>query len=63
MKALHRIHGEAVAPNEHRGIPRDGSTFTQQVGHLMRKTFQKHFAIFQENASDRYLTSIQFVTL
>ncbi|WP_439619028.1 MarR family winged helix-turn-helix transcriptional regulator [Shinella sp.] len=37
--------------------------FTDQVGHLMRKAYQKHLAIFQENASDPHLTSVQFVTL
>lgn len=40
-----------------------GYTFTQQVGHLLRKAYQKHLAIFQENASDPHLTSVQFVTL
>ena len=36
---------------------------TEQVGHLMRKAYQRHLAIFQENASDPNLTSVQFVTL
>ena len=40
-----------------------GYRFTDQVGHLMRKAYQKHLAIFQENASDPHLTSVQFVTL
>jgi MarR family transcriptional regulator, lower aerobic nicotinate degradation pathway regulator len=44
-------------------IPPESYAFTQQVGHLMRKAYQKHLAIFQENASDPHLTSVQFVTL
>lgn len=40
-----------------------GYRFTEQVGHLMRKAYQRHLAIFQENASDPDLTSVQFVTL
>jgi DNA-binding MarR family transcriptional regulator len=36
---------------------------TEQVGHLLRKAYQRHLSIFQANASDPDLTSIQFVTL
>jgi DNA-binding MarR family transcriptional regulator len=36
---------------------------TDQVGHLLRKAYQRHLAIFQENAVDPSLTSVQFVTL
>lgn len=36
---------------------------TEQVGHLLRKAYQRHLAIFQENATDAGLTSVQFVTL
>ncbi|SDN79938.1 MarR family winged helix-turn-helix transcriptional regulator [Ensifer sp. YR511] len=36
---------------------------TEQVGHLLRKAYQRHLAIFQSNASDPDLTSVQFVTL
>lgn len=36
---------------------------TEQVGHLLRKAYQRHLSIFQENASDPALTSVQFVTL
>ncbi|MBV4499526.1 MarR family winged helix-turn-helix transcriptional regulator [Pseudomonas shirazensis] len=36
---------------------------TEQVGHLLRKAYQRHTAIFQQNACDPQLTSIQFVTL
>ncbi|MFK0166388.1 MarR family winged helix-turn-helix transcriptional regulator [Rhizobium sp. NPDC090279] len=36
---------------------------TEQVGHLLRKAYQRHLSIFQENATDPDLTSVQFVTL
>lgn len=36
---------------------------TQQAGHLLRKAYQRHLAIFGEMASDKALTSVQFVTL
>lgn len=36
---------------------------TEQVGHLLRKAYQRHLSIFQENAADPNLTSVQFVTL
>ncbi|MBO9171601.1 MarR family transcriptional regulator [Rhizobium sp. L245/93] len=36
---------------------------TEQVGHLLRKAYQRHLSIFQEGAIDPDLTSVQFVTL
>jgi len=45
------------------GTISDDYRVTEQVGHLMRKAYQRHLAIFQENASDPNLTSVQFVTL
>ncbi|MGG5289058.1 MarR family winged helix-turn-helix transcriptional regulator [Pseudomonas shirazensis] len=36
---------------------------TEQIGHLLRKAYQRHTAIFQQHACDPQLTSIQFVTL
>ncbi|MNQ97547.1 HTH-type transcriptional repressor NicR [compost metagenome] len=36
---------------------------TEQIGHLLRKAYQRHTAIFQQNACDPQLTTIQFVTL
>src|SRR5882762_9192563 len=41
----------------------DGYVFSNQIGHLLRRAYQRHLAIFQQNASDPNLTSIQFVTL
>ena len=33
------------------------------MGHLLRRNYQRHLAIFQAAAADRQLTSVQFVTL
>jgi DNA-binding MarR family transcriptional regulator len=41
----------------------NGYHVTEQVGHLLRKAYQRHLSIFQSNASDPDLTSVQFVTL
>lgn len=41
----------------------DPYTFSEQVGHLLRKAYQRHLAIFQQNVGDSQLTSVQFVTL
>lgn len=43
--------------------PENGYHVTDQVGHLLRKAYQRHLSIFQTNASDPDLTSVQFVTL
>ncbi|MBH2766299.1 winged helix-turn-helix transcriptional regulator [Serratia marcescens] len=37
--------------------------FTEQVGHLLRKVYQRHVAIFQQNVGDSQLTAVQFITL
>jgi MarR family transcriptional regulator, lower aerobic nicotinate degradation pathway regulator len=37
--------------------------FKEQVGHLLRRNYQRHLAIFQAVAADKQLTSVQFVTL
>jgi DNA-binding MarR family transcriptional regulator len=37
--------------------------FSRQIGHLLRRAYQRHLAIFQQNASDPQLTSVQFATL
>jgi DNA-binding MarR family transcriptional regulator len=37
-------------------------TFSEQVGHLLRKAYQRHMAIFQQNVGSQ-LTAVQFVTL
>ena len=37
--------------------------FTDQVGHLLRRAYQRHVAIFQETVPDAQLTAAQFVVL
>lgn len=37
--------------------------FAQQVGHLLRRAYQRHVAIFQQTISDSHLTAAQFVVL
>jgi len=34
-----------------------------QVGHLLRRAYQRHLVIFQENVKDSSLTSVQFSVL
>lgn len=44
-------------------IPDSSYVFSEQVGHLLRKAYQRHMAIFQQNVGDSQLTAVQFVTL
>lgn len=37
--------------------------FSKQVGHLLRKVYQRHLAIFQQHSCDRQLTAVQFAVL
>ena len=37
--------------------------FSEQIGHLLRRAYQRHLAIFQANACEPQITSTQFVTL
>ncbi len=37
--------------------------FSAQIGHLLRRAYQRHLAIFQARAAELNLTSTQFVTL
>lgn len=41
----------------------DRYVFTDQVGYLLRRAYQRHLAIFQANAGDPQLTAVQFSTL
>lgn len=40
-----------------------GYIFSEQVGFLLRRAYQRHLAIFQANSCDDQLTSVQFSTL
>ncbi|RMX05685.1 MarR family transcriptional regulator [Corticibacter populi] len=37
--------------------------FTAQVGHLLRRAYQRHTTVFQQHIPDSHLTAIQFVVL
>lgn len=37
--------------------------FSEQIGYLLRRAYQRHLAIFQAEACDPQLTSVQFSTL
>ena len=43
--------------------PAEPYDVTEQVGHLLRKAYQRHLGIFSDIASDTLRTSVQFVTL
>ncbi|WP_223443300.1 MULTISPECIES: MarR family winged helix-turn-helix transcriptional regulator [unclassified Pseudomonas] len=38
-------------------------SYTDQVGHWLRKAYQRHMAIFQQNVGESQLTAVQFITL
>ena len=40
-----------------------GYPFTDQIGHLLRRAYQRHVAIFKETVPDSQLTAAQFVVL
>lgn len=37
--------------------------FSEQIGHLLRRAYQRHVAIFQQTVPDPQLTAAQFVVL
>ncbi|SFE59611.1 DNA-binding transcriptional regulator, MarR family [Paracidovorax wautersii] len=41
----------------------EGYVFSEQVGHLLRRVYQRHTALFQEYIPDSQLTAAQFVVL
>ncbi|MGF1683270.1 MarR family winged helix-turn-helix transcriptional regulator [Photobacterium minamisatsumaniensis] len=49
--------------NINNSLKEHGYILSEQVGHLIRKSYQKHTAIFQSLSYDEQLTSIQFATL
>lgn len=44
-------------------VPAEEYVFSDQVGHLLRRAYQRHVAIFQQTISDAQLTAAQFVVL
>ncbi|MFD2181811.1 MarR family winged helix-turn-helix transcriptional regulator [Rhodoplanes azumiensis] len=51
------------APTVPAASPSRPYDFREQIGHLLRRAYQRHVAIFQQNAADPQLTAVQFVTL
>lgn len=43
--------------------PTESYDFSQQVGHLLRRAYQRHTALFQQHIPDTQLTAAQFVVL
>ena len=43
--------------------PQDGYHFSDQIGHLLRRVYQRHTALFQQYIPDSQLTAAQFVVL
>ncbi len=43
--------------------PLEDYVFSDQVGHLLRRAYQRHVAIFQQTIPDGQLTAAQFVVL
>lgn len=41
----------------------EGYVFSEQVGHLLRRVYQRHTALFQQYIPDSQLTAAQFVVL
>ena len=44
-------------------MPESDYHFSDQIGHLLRRAYQRHVAIFQQAIPDSQLTAAQFVTL
>ena len=49
--------------HDHTSPTEDNYDYTQQVGHLLRKVYQRHVAIFQQHVGDSQITAVQFITL
>lgn len=43
--------------------PKQSYQFSEQVGHLLRRAYQRHVALFQQTIPDSQLTAAQFVVL
>lgn len=56
-----RDHGEPESVQE--AAPESAYVFSDQIGFLLRRAYQRHAAIFQANISDSQLTSVQFSTM
>jgi DNA-binding MarR family transcriptional regulator len=50
-------------PSEPDAAHESSYVFSDQIGFLLRRAYQRHLAIFQANISDSQLTSVQFSTM
>lgn len=53
----------AVPKTPKHSVPEPDYHFSDQIGHLLRRAYQRHVAIFQQAIPDSQLTAAQFVTL
>lgn len=51
------------SPPDHASAHAAHYEFTEQVGHLLRRAYQRHVAIFQQTIPDSQLTAGQFVVM
>jgi MarR family transcriptional regulator, lower aerobic nicotinate degradation pathway regulator len=65
MKAGRANPSKIEAPSKSRPKASDGEAYdySEQVGHLLRKAYQRHLGIFEDNVVDPQLTSVQFSVL
>lgn len=61
MTTTNNINPSSIS--DHRTPSEQEYDFSEQVGHLLRKAYQRHIAIFQRYSHDKQLTAIQFITL
>lgn len=54
---------EKDMPPDSSVTPTGSYDFSEQIGHLLRKAYQRHMAIFQHSIPDSQLTSTQFVAI
>jgi DNA-binding MarR family transcriptional regulator len=60
-KSVLRHCQEYLSVSDH--PPPPNYLFSEQVGHLLRRVYQRHVAIFQQNIPDSQLTAAQFVVM
>jgi MarR family transcriptional regulator, lower aerobic nicotinate degradation pathway regulator len=63
VSALQPTRKHSDMQSDHPEASDSDYAFSEQVGHLLRKAYQRHVAIFQRNTCDPQLTGVQFVTL
>ncbi|MCX4165976.1 MULTISPECIES: MarR family winged helix-turn-helix transcriptional regulator [Paraburkholderia] len=51
---------DPIAPAQ---LDASGYEFSEQIGHLLRRAYQRHLAIFSQTIDDPQLTAVQFAVL